>query len=108
VSGREHEPIAVGPIRVARVEFERAIPERVRHRRGAHGQSGVAGIRLLDHVDREEAQRIDAQLIERRRREDRRKGHAGYASAGRADGNAVARAGRFRIDLMGGASWLRA
>jgi len=40
VSGREHEAIAVGPARVARIEAQVPAPEHERHRRGTHADPG--------------------------------------------------------------------
>ncbi len=65
VAGREHEAIAVGPERIRRMVLEVARPQHVGHRRGAERQPGVAAVGLLHHVDREEAQRVDALQVER-------------------------------------------
>ena len=51
VPRREHEAVAVGPRRVARVVPQMAAPQDVGHRRGAHGQAGMTGVRVLDRVD---------------------------------------------------------
>ena len=50
VARREHETVAIGPVRVAGVEFEKL---REQHRGdvgGAHRQAGMARLRLLDGV----------------------------------------------------------
>ena len=43
-------------------------PENIRHCGGAHRHAGVAGLCFLDGVDGEEAEGIDAELVELRRR----------------------------------------
>ena len=65
VPGREHEPVAVGPVRVRRRVAEVARPQRVRHRRGAHRRARVPGVGLLDAVDREGPDGVDREPIER-------------------------------------------
>ena len=60
----EHEPIAVGPDRVLRIEPHHAVPDRVDQRRQRHRRAGVSGIGLLDRVHRERADGIDRQLIQ--------------------------------------------
>src|SRR4029450_11485366 len=50
VAVRKHEPIAVGPDRVLRIEAQDAIPERVYQRRERHRCARVPGLRLLDRI----------------------------------------------------------
>src|SRR5262249_22494243 len=64
VAGREHEAVSVGPDRVTRVEAQEALPQAVRHRRHAHGGARMAGLGLLDGVDAEGANRVDAEPVE--------------------------------------------
>ena len=64
VARGEDEAIAVGPDRVGGVEAEVALPERVGERGQRHRGSGVPGVRLLDRVDRECADRVDAELVD--------------------------------------------
>src|ERR1039458_440048 len=64
MSGRQNKSIPIRPVGIVWVEFERSIPERVRHRRRAHGQTGMARVGLLHHVDGQKAKRVDAQLIQ--------------------------------------------
>ena len=64
VAGGEHEAVAAGPDRVGRVEAQEALPERVGDRRERHRRPGMAGVRLLDRVDRERADRVDAELVD--------------------------------------------
>ena len=60
----EHEPIAVGPDRILRVEVHDAVPDRVDQRRQRHRRAGMPGFRLLDGVDRERADGVDRQEVE--------------------------------------------
>jgi hypothetical protein len=65
VAGGQHEAVAVGPQRVGRMVLQEARPQHVGHRRGVERQAGVAAVGLLHHVDGQEAQRVDALLVER-------------------------------------------
>src|SRR5262249_54818917 len=62
VAVREHEPIAVGPNRVLRIEAHDAIPERVHQWRERHRRAGMARLRLLDRIHREGADGVDRYL----------------------------------------------
>ncbi len=53
VAGREHEAVAVGPLRVGRIEFQELREQDGRDVGRAHRQAGMAGLRLLDRVHRE-------------------------------------------------------
>ena len=64
VPGREHEAVAVGPDRVGGVEAQEALPERVGDRRQRHRRPGMARVGLLDRVDRQRADRVDAELVD--------------------------------------------
>ena len=59
VAGRKHEAISIEPERIARVVLEEILENDVPHRRGAEWQTGMTGIRLLNGVDREGANRVD-------------------------------------------------
>ena len=63
VAGAQDETIAVGPMRVGRVEAQMPAPERVGHRRRAERQPRMARVRLLDRVDREHADGVDAFFV---------------------------------------------
>ena len=58
VAGREHEAVAVGPGRIGRVEFQEAREQHGRDVGRAHRQARMAGLRLLDRVHCERADRI--------------------------------------------------
>ena len=88
VPGREHEAVAIGPLRVRGVVLEMARPQRISHRRGAERQAGMAALGLLHHVHRQEAKRVDALLIESGRHE------GSFEGGGR---HAVRRARRARV-----------
>ena len=64
VAGAQHEPVAVGPVRVRRRVAQEPRPQHVGHRRGAHRGARMPGIRLLDAIDRERPDRVDGQLVE--------------------------------------------
>jgi hypothetical protein len=60
----QHEAVAIGPDRVLRIEAQDLVPDRVDQRRQRHRRAGMTGLRLLDGLDRERADRIDRELIE--------------------------------------------
>ena len=60
----EHEAVAVRPDRVGGVEAQEALPERVGDRGQRHRRPRVAGVRLLDRVDRQRPDRVDAELVD--------------------------------------------
>ena len=60
VSGRQDEPIAIGPFGVGGIVPEMARPQDVRYRRRAQRHSRMARVRFLDRVDRERANGVDA------------------------------------------------
>ena len=59
VTVREHEPIAVGPDGVLRIEAHDAIPDRVNQRRERHRRAGVPGLSLLYRIYREGPNSVD-------------------------------------------------
>ena len=58
VAGRQHEAVAVRPVRVGGVEFQELREQHGGDIGGAHRQAGMAGFRLFDRVHREPADRI--------------------------------------------------
>src|SRR3954453_7994028 len=64
VARREHEPVAVGPLRIARVVLHDPLEEQVRRRRHCHRHAGVARVRRLDGVHGERADRVDAEAFD--------------------------------------------
>ena len=64
VAGREHEAVAVGPDRVLGIEAQEALPEGVGGGREGHRSPGVAGVRLLDRVDAQRPDRVDAEGLD--------------------------------------------
>jgi hypothetical protein len=64
VAGGEDEAIAAGPDRIFGVEAQVTLPERIGDRGHRHRGPRVAGVGLLDRVDRQRADRVDAKLVE--------------------------------------------
>jgi hypothetical protein len=64
VAGREDEPVAVGPLRIDRVEAQRLAVEDVGDGRQRHRGPGMARVRLLDGVHGERADRVDRQPLD--------------------------------------------
>ena len=62
--GGQDEPVAVRPVGVGRRVAEVPRPQRVGHRGRAHWGAGMAGVRLLDAVDREGPDGVDRESIE--------------------------------------------
>lgn len=56
--GGKHEAVAVGPIRLRRIDAEEAIEEHRRHIGHAHRHAGMSGIGLLHRVHCQRADRI--------------------------------------------------
>ena len=63
VAVREDEAIAIGPLRVRRVEAEELRPEDVRHLRASEGRAGMAALRLLHAVDGEHLERENRPFV---------------------------------------------
>ena len=64
VAGAEHEPVAVGPVRIGRRVPHRLGVEQVRERRERHRRARMAGVRLLHGVHRERPDRVDRELFD--------------------------------------------
>ena len=64
VPGREHEPVAIEPVRIARIVLEQARPQHIGHRRGPERHARMAAVRLLHGIYRQETHSVDAQLIQ--------------------------------------------
>src|ERR1700693_265244 len=64
VSGGQNEAITIGPERIEGIVAKEILPERVHDRSEAHRGAGMAGVGLLDRIDGESANGIDAELIE--------------------------------------------
>ena len=67
VAGAEHEAVAIRPLGMRGRVLHHPRVEHVRERRERHRRPRVAGVRLLDSVHRQRPDRVDAELIERRR-----------------------------------------
>ncbi len=66
VSGREHHPVPIRPARVCRVVSQNAVPQHIRDRSQPHRGSGMSTVCLLNRVDGQRADGVDAQLVKRR------------------------------------------
>ncbi len=64
VADRQHEAVAVGPVRVRRIVAQQLLPQRVADRRHAHRRAGMAGLRLLHGIHRQGADRVDGDLVD--------------------------------------------
>ena len=65
VPGGQHEPVAVAPDRLVRVEAQEALPHRVHHRRQGHRRAGVAGVGGLHGIHAQGADGVDGNLLDR-------------------------------------------
>lgn len=68
MAGGQDEAVAVEPVGVLRVVPHDLVVEDVSHGRATHGKPRVTRIRLLDGVDRQEPDRVDRLLHQRRLR----------------------------------------
>ena len=68
VTGRQHEPVAVGPLRVGGVEFQNVAKQHGRDIGGAHRQSGMAAVGLFDRVHRQRAKDVGHRVMGHDRR----------------------------------------
>ena len=65
VAGGQHEAVAVEPLGVLGVVLEELVPQGVAHRGTTHGQAGVPALGLVDRINRQEADAVDAESVER-------------------------------------------
>ena len=63
--GRQNKTIAVDPVRVGGMVFEKARPQHICHGRRAQWQPWVPTIGFLHGIDGQKTQGIDAALVER-------------------------------------------
>ena len=64
VAAREHEAVAIRPVRIGGIVLHVPGEERVGQRREGHRRSGMSRVRLLDRVHGEGADGVDAEQIE--------------------------------------------
>ncbi len=64
VARGEDEAVTVGPGRIRWVVVQESGPQHVGRRGRAHGQAGVAGVRLLHSVNREETNGVDGSFFQ--------------------------------------------
>ena len=67
VARRQEEAVAPLPLRILRVVTKEASPQDVCHRRCAERETGMTGLCLLNRVERERADCVDAKTVEFRR-----------------------------------------
>ena len=65
VARRQHEAIAIAPGRVVRVDVDEPVEQNGRYVRHPHRHAGVARIRFLDGIHREDADRIRHRGLDR-------------------------------------------
>ncbi len=70
VASRQDESVPIEPLRIGWIMLEKPGPQHIGHGRRAQRQTGMAAIGLLDGVHRQEANRVDRQLIQLRRIEE--------------------------------------
>src|ERR1700756_5504284 len=61
----QHKAVAVRPDRILRIETEGGLPQRVNDRRHPHRGARMAGFRLLNRVNAQGANCVDADLVDR-------------------------------------------
>ena len=64
VPSGEHEAVAVGPNWIGRIKAQKALPERVGNWCHRHRRPGMTGASPLDRVNRQRANRVDAELVD--------------------------------------------
>ena len=64
MAGRQHEAVAVEPLGVLGVVLEELVPEGVTHGCAAHRQAGVAAVGLVDGVNSQHPNAVDAERVE--------------------------------------------
>ncbi len=65
MSPGQHEPVAIGPGRVAGIVTQELFPEPISNRGQSHRGARVTGVGLLYPVHRQRADRIDTKLVDR-------------------------------------------
>src|SRR3546814_5889871 len=63
VTSRQHEAIAVRPLRVGGIELQDPREQDCGDIGHAHGHSGVAGVRLLDRIHRSEERSVGKECV---------------------------------------------
>src|SRR5579863_4587930 len=64
MSPGQYQTIAVEPLRVPRIMLEKLGPKSVGHGCGAHRHAGMAGVRVLDSIDRQHSDRVDTFILQ--------------------------------------------
>ena len=61
----EDETISIRPDRIIGIEAQKALPERIDHRRQRHRRARMPGIGLLDRIHRQCTNCVDALIVKR-------------------------------------------
>ena len=64
MTSREHKAVPVQPIRILGIILHGLVPEDIAHRSTAHGHSRMAGLGLVDGIDGNETNSVDALVLE--------------------------------------------
>ena len=64
VPGREHEAVAIGPVRISRVVLQEVCPQDICHPRRAHRHAGMPAARLFHSIHGQRSDGVDAQFIQ--------------------------------------------
>ena len=62
----QHEPVAIDPLRIFRVVSQVSSEKHVRERRERHRRTRVSRVGFLNGIHRQDANRVDAKLFERK------------------------------------------
>ena len=65
MTGRQHEPVPVGPFRVRGIVNQKTLPQAVGRWSHSHRRAWVARLSFLDGINGQRAQRSDAKLVKK-------------------------------------------
>ena len=64
VPRREHEAVAIEPVRIFRIVLQELRPQRVSHGGGAHRHAGMAGVGILHGIGGQKADGVDTEVFQ--------------------------------------------
>ncbi len=64
VTARQHEPVAIGPVRPVGIVAQEAVPQRISRRRQGHRRPRMAGLGLFNRVHGQGADGVDAEGVD--------------------------------------------
>ena len=82
--GGQHKAIPVEPLGILGIVAHHLVPQGIAHGRGPHGQAGVAAFGLVDRIDGQKANAVDAEGVNGNRRGNHGAGRGEWC--GRDDG----------------------